>query len=59
MRKDILKKLEEIGINEVEFDTFKLYNPDTYDKFTQQAKFSVDVAVKNYEGVIRTSNKRV
>lgn len=55
----LIQKLKQQGIKEVELHHFKLYNPDTYEKFIQQAGRSIDIAVKNYRGIILTSNKRV
>ena len=56
--KILIDRLKKEGINRQQLDRFKLYNPDTYDRLTQQARISVDIAVKDYKGIIQASNKR-
>jgi len=60
----IIKKLnlyeafKKNGIKYWQIDHFKLYNPDTFDKLSRQAKIDVDVAVNDYKGMIITDSKR-
>ena len=55
----LIDRLKTEGITENQLDIFKLYNPDTYEKLTEQAWISVDNAVKDYKRLIQASNKRV
>jgi len=52
------EKLNSEGISDYQLDRFKLYNPNGYDKLIQQARRSVDIAVKDYKRIIQVSNKR-
>jgi len=56
--KIIKRKLEGEGISGYAFDKWKLYAPDTFDKFTQQADISESVAIQNYKGLIQREGKR-
>ncbi len=52
------KKLKDEGISEREYNRFKLYNPDTFDKFEGQAYISEGVAVRDYKKLIHGGSKR-
>ena len=52
------RKLNAEGISDSEFNRFKLYNPDTFDKFEGQSYISEGVAVKDYKKLIHRGSKR-
>ena len=59
IKKDsIYEAFKKSGIEASQVDYFKLYNPDTFDKLSRQAKINVSVAVNDYKGMIITDSKR-
>ena len=52
------RRLKAEGISEREYNRFKLYNPDTFDKFTEQAYINEGVAVRDYKKLIHRGSKR-
>ena len=56
--KIIKRKLEAEGVSGYTFDKFKLYNADTFDKFTRQAEINESIAIRDYKQIIQKEGKR-